>query len=90
MLIKLCIIELITNKKLPKKKNIFNLSSKYDSLLINEFNIKEISKNIAEIENADGNKNKPIWNNLVTRYFLEIEGFLRYKNFNIVFIFKPL
>ncbi len=60
MPLKLCIIELITNKKLPKKKKIFNLSSKNFSLLINEFNIKEISKNIADIENADGNKNKPI------------------------------
>ncbi len=60
MLLKLCIIELITNKKLPKKKKIFNLSSKKFSSLINEFNIKEISKNIADMENADGNKNKPI------------------------------
>ncbi len=48
------------NKKLPKKKNIFNLSLKIFSSLINEFNIKEISKIIADIENADGNKNKPI------------------------------
>ena len=60
MLLKLCIIELITNKKLPKKKKILNLSSKKFSSLINEFNIKEISKNIADMENADGNKNKPI------------------------------
>ena len=60
MLLKLCIIELITNKKLPQKKKIFNLSSKKFSSLINEFNIKEINKNIAEMENADGNKNKPI------------------------------
>ena len=60
MLLKSCIIELIINKKLPKKKNIFNLSLKIFSLLINEFNIKEISKIIADIENADGNKNKPI------------------------------
>ena len=60
MLLKSCIIELITNKKLPKKKKIFNLSSKKFSSLINEFNIKEISKNIADMENADGNKNKPI------------------------------
>tara|TARA_A100001035_G_scaffold5955_2_gene4308 strand:+ start:192 stop:344 length:153 start_codon:yes stop_codon:yes gene_type:complete len=48
------------NKKLPTKKKIFNLSSKNFSSLINEFNIKEISKNIDDIENADGNKNKPI------------------------------
>ena len=48
------------NKKLPKKKNTFNLSLKKFSSLLNEFNIKEISKNIADIENADGNKNKPI------------------------------
>ena len=60
MPLKSCIIELIINKKLPKKKNIFNLSLKKFSLLLNEFNIKEISKNIADIENADGNKNKPI------------------------------
>lgn len=60
MLLKSCIIELIINKKLPKKKNIFNLSLKIFSSLINEFNIKEISKIIADIENADGNKNKPI------------------------------
>ena len=60
MLLKSCIIELIINKKLPKKKNIFNLSLKIFSSLINEFKIKEISKIIADIENADGNKNKPI------------------------------
>ena len=60
MLIKLCIIELITNKKLPQKKKILNLSSKKFFSLINEFNIKEINKNIAEMENAEGNKNKPI------------------------------
>ena len=60
MLLKSCIIELIINKKLPKKKNVFNLSLKKFSSLIDELNIREISKNTADIENADGNKNKPI------------------------------
>tara|TARA_B100000941_G_scaffold256053_1_gene205111 strand:- start:745 stop:927 length:183 start_codon:yes stop_codon:yes gene_type:complete len=58
--LKSCIIELIINKKLPKKKNVFNLSLKKFSSIIDEFNIREISKNTADIENADGNKNKPI------------------------------
>ncbi len=60
MPLKSCIIELIINKKLPKKKNVFNLSLKKFSSIIDEFNIREISKNTADIENADGNKNKPI------------------------------
>ena len=58
MFLKLCIIELIINKIVANKKQIFNLSSKKFLILFIELRIKYIIKKIADIENAEGNKNK--------------------------------
>tara|TARA_Y100000991_G_scaffold205828_1_gene182446 strand:- start:374 stop:556 length:183 start_codon:yes stop_codon:yes gene_type:complete len=58
LLLKLCIIELIIIKIVANKKQIFNLSSKKFLILFIELRIKHIIKKIADIENAEGNKNK--------------------------------
>ena len=83
---KLWIIELITNKILPKKKYILKLSSKNFSSLIDEFSINEINKKNADIENADGNKNKPVLKKMLIKFSFEIESFFRYKFSNYYFI----